>query len=129
MEIEKLYLDTHALVWLYATGAQNFSPQAVHSIEAASRLLISPIVEMETELLYEIGKITVPAAVIVHYLSERIDLRVCIHPFHRVVAQSVEMKWTRDPFDRLITAQASLERDHLLTKDRSIRAQYPHAVW
>jgi PIN domain nuclease of toxin-antitoxin system len=129
VEIEKLYLDTHALVWLYASGIQNFSPQAVDCIEAASRLLISPIVEMETELLYEIGKITVPAAVIVHYLSERIDLRICSHPFHRVVAQSLEMKWTRDPFDRLITAQASLERDHLLTKDRNIRTQYPYAAW
>ena len=39
------------------------------------------------------------------------------------------MKWTRDPFDRLITAQAALDDSPLLTKDDTIHTYYPEAVW
>jgi PIN domain nuclease of toxin-antitoxin system len=39
------------------------------------------------------------------------------------------MKWTRDPFDRLITAQAALGESTLLTKDDTIRTNYANAVW
>ncbi|MCF7950382.1 MAG: hypothetical protein K9L57_01970 [Spirochaetaceae bacterium] len=38
-------------------------------------------------------------------------------------------KWTRDPFDRLITAQADIQAASLLTKDGTIRTHYPKAVW
>jgi PIN domain nuclease of toxin-antitoxin system len=37
--------------------------------------------------------------------------------------------WTRDPFDRLITAQAAVGSDVLITKDATITANYPRAVW
>jgi PIN domain nuclease of toxin-antitoxin system len=46
-----------------------------------------------------------------------------------VVARARELRWTRDPFDRLITAQAAIGEDVLLTADESIRARYPHAEW
>ena len=36
------------------------------------------------------------------------------------------MSWTRDPFDRVITAQAALEQDRLITKDRVILEKYEH---
>ena len=39
------------------------------------------------------------------------------------------MKWTRDPFDRLITAQAAVDDSPLLTKDDTIHTYYPKAVW
>ena len=37
--------------------------------------------------------------------------------------------WTRDPFDRIITAQADLEKATLITKDATIRAHYSRAMW
>ncbi len=42
---------------------------------------------------------------------------------------SRNFSWTRDPFDRIITAQASLNEALLITKDGSIRKNYARAVW
>ena len=39
------------------------------------------------------------------------------------------VKWTRDPFDRIITAQAELCGAKLLTKDRTIHNYYVNAAW
>jgi PIN domain nuclease of toxin-antitoxin system len=38
------------------------------------------------------------------------------------------MKWTRDPFDRIIAAQAAVDATPLLTRDRIILSNYPHAI-
>jgi PIN domain nuclease of toxin-antitoxin system len=46
-----------------------------------------------------------------------------------VVKKSIGMKWTRDPFDRLITAHAAIDESPLLTKDDTIHTYYPGAVW
>ena len=37
--------------------------------------------------------------------------------------------WTRDPFDRMIVAQAALREAPLLTKDRVLHEHYDRAVW
>lgn len=37
--------------------------------------------------------------------------------------------WTRDPFDRIITAQAAVCGAVLLTRDERIRANYRQALW
>lgn len=37
--------------------------------------------------------------------------------------------WTRDPFDRTITAQAARVGAFLLTRDETIRRHYAAAVW
>lgn len=129
MDLQELYLDTHVLVWLYAQGAHSFSKQALDYLDSAQYLLISPMVTLEIEFLYEIEKITRPSSTIVHYLSENLGISVCTKPFSRVAVQAMDIKWTRDPFDRLITAQAELDQSYLLTKDRFIHQHYQHAIW
>ena len=42
---------------------------------------------------------------------------------------AAEETWTRDPFDRVIVAQARLRGAPLLTKDRAIHAGYERAIW
>ena len=58
-----------------------------------------------------------------------IQIGVCSKPFAAVVRKAIGMKWTHDPFDRLITAQAALDESPLLTKDDTIHTYYPEAVW
>ena len=43
--------------------------------------------------------------------------------------QSLEIDWTRDPFDRLIVAQAIAADGFLLTKDRTILNHSVAALW
>ena len=124
-----IYLDTHVVVWLYAFAAGKISERALELIEGSARVLISPMVLLELELLYEIGKITVLPLTVCGYLAERIQLEICGRDFQEVVKIAVQQTWTRDPFDRLITAQAALQNDILITKDRLIRDGYARAMW
>ncbi|MEI9811179.1 MAG: hypothetical protein WDO18_00250 [Acidobacteriota bacterium] len=43
-------------------------------------------------------------------------------------AQPRPERWTRDPFDRMIVAQARLAKAHLITRDTIIQTHYPKAI-
>lgn len=124
-----LYLDTHVVAWLYQDGAARLTPDGVRSVEAAERLLVSPMVELELEYLHEISRINCPAQDILDTLRRDIGLETCKQPFATVVGAAVKLGWTRDPFDRLIVAQATHSAAPLLTADRHIHANYEHAIW
>jgi len=123
-----IYLDTHAAVWLVAGLTDKFPERAREAIEG-SKLGVSPMVVLEMQYLYEIGRVRLPAEDALAGLRGSGDLCVADTPFHRVVERALASAWTRDPFDRLIVAQADLEGAPLLTKDRFIHQHYPRALW
>ena len=43
--------------------------------------------------------------------------------------EASQLSWTRDPFDRIITAQSAIDRSTLITKDKIIQKHYEYAVW
>jgi len=124
-----IYLDTHVAVWLYSSGAQSLSPRAAELIEESDDLRISPMVRLELQYLYEIGRVGEPAATVMDALHMSLGLAVCRAPFAAVVGAAEGLGWTRDPFDRLIVAQAALHGATLLTKDDDLHEHYAGAVW
>ena len=62
-------------------------------------------------------------------LSSSIDLNLCQLPFIRIITEAIQQNWTRDPFDRIITATAIAQSALLLTKDRIILDNYSKAIW
>lgn len=46
-----------------------------------------------------------------------------------VVEAATGISWTRDPFDRLISAHAIVANAPLITADETIRANLPLATW
>lgn len=123
-----MYLDTHVVVWLYQKDEQRISRVARQLIES-SDLLVSPMVLLELEYLFETGRTKAGAGEVYDYLHHTIQVGVCNKPYAAVARKAIGMKWTRDPFDRLITAQAALGGSPLLTKDDTIHTHYPEAVW
>lgn len=123
-----IYLDTNVVLWL-AGAPEELSETATVRIDEAERLLVSPMVALEIEYLYEIGRIHEPASSVLEHLGRYLNLEVCDRAFAKVAEKARGLKWTRDPFDRLITAQAALAEDPLLTRDKLIRANYARAVW
>jgi PIN domain nuclease of toxin-antitoxin system len=123
------YLDTHVVLWLSAGRADQLSDRAEKALLSAKELRISPMVELELHLLYEIDRVHAPPAQILTRLGAQVGLAVCDAPFGAVVREAASLVWTRDPFDRLIVAQAMLVSAPLLTKDALIRKHYPKAVW
>lgn len=123
-----IYLDTHVVVWLYAGQLERFSDET-QALLNEHDLRICPIVQLELQYLHEIERITVDAQTILTDLAARIGLQVCDKRFQAVVAEAGNVSWTRDPFDRLIVANASLNNNILISKDKSILSNYPHAKW
>ena len=123
-----IYLDTHVVVWLYSKGKSAIPQIAVDAIRA-QEVKISPMVHLELQYLYEIGRVSTPAAVVYDELAGTIGLAICDKAFLAVVTEANKQSWTRDPFDRIIVAQAALSDDSLVTKDAIIHKHYPNTLW
>jgi PIN domain nuclease of toxin-antitoxin system len=122
------YLDTHVVVDLYDGNRSALSRRAQTAIDREDDLRISPLVLLELEYLHEIKRIRVPAVRIANELQAVVGLGVCDTPFPLVVHQALEERWTRDPFDRMIVAQARFNDASLITLDRLILDHYTRAL-
>ncbi len=124
------YLDTNVAVWLAQGSLDRISPKAQKGIDRAANLLLSPIVLIELEYLYEIGRILLSASELKLKLEHEAGTRMCDLDFLSVAQVAVNEKWTRDPFDRIIVAQAKANGlSPLISADEEIRKQYRRAVW
>lgn len=121
-------LDTHVVVWLYTGEIERLSAAAVEAIEGHVPC-ISPMVQLELTHLHEIGRLTVSGAEIVGDLQERIGLRLSDASMSAVVHAAASLSWTRDPFDRMIVADAVVAATDLVTKDELIRSNITFARW
>lgn len=122
-----VHLDTHVVMWLFAGDRRRLKP--VWKTLDRSDLVLSPMAVVELQFLHEIGRAKAPAEEVVAALVERVGLRVSDAPFAQVALAAVDQSWTRDPFDRLIVANAAVERKRLVTSDETVRAHYPRAIW
>ena len=123
---KRVYLDTHIVVWLY-NGEVNRFTEKIKKLINSSSLYVSEFVRLELGYLFEIGRIKEKADIIINTLSDEIGLLRCKRPMSQVVTQSLQQKWTRDPFDRIITSTASIGDDYLLTYDEGILKHYKYA--
>lgn len=67
-------LDTHAVVWLYSGDLHLFSAKGCQLMEE-NDLVISPIVLLELQYLFEIQRITAEPTIVFDSLSESVGLR------------------------------------------------------
>jgi PIN domain nuclease of toxin-antitoxin system len=122
------YLDTHAAIRL-SRGRGRIGRDAAKLIERCE-LLVSPMVLVELEYLYEIGRLTLPAKDILRKLEHEIGLGLCDLSFADVARAALDEKWTRDAFDRMIVAQARLRGlAPLISADELVAEHYPRTVW
>jgi len=127
--MEKLvYCDTHVIALLYIRDL-SFLPRQANRLLESGHLLISPMVLVELEYLYEVGKTKTGAEKIFKELEKTLGLKICDQKFINVAYGSLKQSWTRDPFDRLIVAQAAMTNSSLITRDEEIHKHYTHAVW
>jgi PIN domain nuclease of toxin-antitoxin system len=123
-----IYLDTHIVVWYHANDRRRFS-DAIQTLMNQHDWYISPIVRLELQYLHEIGRINPTADTVIDAMSQHVGLAICTKPFNDVISVATQLTWTRDPFDRLLVAHASLNDDMLITSDQKIRTNYDYAQW
>jgi PIN domain nuclease of toxin-antitoxin system len=123
------YLDTNVAIFLHSGNVTQLTQRATEQIESAD-LLVSAMVMLELEMLYEKGTIKYAASQILSDLNQQIGLSVCQFPMAVVMNAALRVKWTREPGDRIIVANAIANNDApLVTSDRKIHERYPNAIW
>lgn len=95
----------------------------------SNALLVSPMVRLELQYLYEIKRINDMPDKILNELAQSIELKICGKHWNDIVTIANGIDFTRDAFDRLIVAHAKLNNNYLITKDTHIRQNYPNALW
>jgi PIN domain nuclease of toxin-antitoxin system len=114
--------------WLYE-GADRRIPAPVRELLDSGDPFVSPLVELELTYLYEVGRVTEPAAAPLAALERTIGLRTAEASLSAVTRAAAEIQWARDPFDRMIAAQAIVAGAPLVTADRTILEHLPLATW
>lgn len=79
--------------------------------------------------MHEIGRARDSAPMMLAALSRSIGLEVADISLAEVANTAVGLTWTRDPFDRMIAAQAIVADVLLVTADRTILKHLPQATW
>lgn len=120
-------LDTHIAAAIYDGRTAGLSPKALRAIDREP-VLLSPAVLLELELLHEIGRLRIGAQAIARELDSQLAIRVATDRFQDVVAAALALAFTRDPFDRLIVAHATLSKAPLVTHDALLQRHYPAAL-
>jgi PIN domain nuclease of toxin-antitoxin system len=126
--LEIAYLDTHIIVALFKGNSSYFSTNAVKTINE-NNLYFASISKLELQLFFEIGRLQYAPGIILNELSKNIGLCEGIYSYTEVTDKSLEINFTRDPFDRMIVAESAIDSNPLITKDENILQNYTNAIW
>ena len=115
----RLLLDTHVVLW-QLSGAQSLGVRARETIASASELAFSVVSFAEIGVKAAVGKLAVPDDLHAHVVGT--GLRVLgLSADHGLAVASLPLHH-RDPFDRLLIAQARHEGLTLVTADTRLYA-------
>lgn len=120
-----LLLDTHAFLWLIA-GDARLPPSAQRLIDSAAVVLLSAASVWEAELKRAAGRLAVPPLA-----SAARAAGIGVLPItaeHAEAAAHLPLHH-RDPFDRMLVAQAEVEALVLVSKDDAIRRYGAAVAW
>jgi PIN domain nuclease of toxin-antitoxin system len=115
----RLLLDTQVVLW-QLEGSRTVERAAREAIEHATELLFSVVSFAEIGVKAAIGKLSFPRDLHDHVLHS--GLRVLgLAPDHGLAVADLP-RHHRDPFDRLLIAQARCERLTIVSADRRFAA-------
>ena len=123
-----IFLDTHAVIWLYSGQLDLFNPKILKLINT-EQVCISHIVKLEIQYLYEIKRVKYESNLIIDTLIDEIGLMFSDNNFDSIVRQALQLSFTRDPYDRIIVADASINNSKLISKDRNLKKHYKKTIW
>jgi PIN domain nuclease of toxin-antitoxin system len=120
----KLLLDTRTWLWMQAS-LERFSPKAREMVDNQDNvLLLSPVSAWEIATKYTLGRLTLPMPPEEYVPSRMKSSGVDALPLqHSHALQVATLPWHhRNPFDRLLIAQAQVEGIPILSANRQLAA-------
>ena len=120
----KLLLDTQCWLWLNA-ARKRISGRLLEQLERAeTERFLSAASAWEIAIKFALGKLPLPEAPATYVPRRLLDTRTTVIPISdRHALHVAELPpHHRDPFDRLIIAQAQIERLRIVTADPQFEA-------
>ncbi len=122
-------LDTQVFLWFFETP-ERLSPEAIEALtDSDTTLYLSPASAWEIAIKWQLGKLTLPYPP-QRYVPSRVALllaKTLPITIEHTLAVAELAPHHRDPFDRLLVAQAVHDGMVLITADR-IFERYPVAM-
>jgi PIN domain nuclease of toxin-antitoxin system len=115
----RLLLDTHVMLW-QLSGARSLGVRARELIGEATELAFSVVSFAEIGVKAAVGKLEVPGDLHGHVLETGVHV-LSLSADHGLAVASLPLHH-RDPFDRLLIAQARQDGLTLVTADTRIHA-------
>ena len=127
----RLLLDTHTLLWL-AFDDKKLSSRALRLVRTASNsVLVSAASAWEIATKYRLGKLNFARAMVENFVprvtAAGFEL-LPVSPEHALRAGLLAGEH-RDPFDRMLAAQALLEGLPILSADQQLEAFGVRRIW
>ena len=123
--MKPLLLDTHVLLW-WLLDAPELSASAKSAIaQGAQRVFVSAASSWELAIKYRLGKLPLAGDIVENlprYLRKERFVVLPIALDHTLAAGALPGPH-RDPFDRMLIAQAQIEKLRLVSRD-SVFAEY-----
>lgn len=116
-----LLLDTHFLLWIVRRSRRL---AAFPWLERYRPWGVSPLSFLEVQFLGEIGRLPVRGPDFMAAVMNDPRFTVDDVPLVALVRHALAMTWTRDPFDRFLTAHSAVRRVPFCTLDREIRRHH-----
>jgi PIN domain nuclease of toxin-antitoxin system len=111
----RLLLDTHALIWILSEDPQLTSEARAAISDPEAFVAVSPASAWEIEIKRALGKLDAPHDLVQQVADARfVPLSITLE--HAVAAGALPQHH-RDPFDRMLIAQAQLESLTIVTRD------------
>jgi PIN domain nuclease of toxin-antitoxin system len=127
----KLLLDTHVFLWA-VMEPRLLSAKIRRLLEdPTTGIVVSAASAWEIATKFRLGKLPGAAAVVADYAAAIRGMqaqRLAIRDNHALRAGSLRQAH-RDPFDRLLVAQAEIEELVLVSKDRALRQFGVTLLW
>lgn len=123
-----LLLDTHALIWAL-DAPERLPHQVLHLFdERGVTVFASAVSSWEIAIKVALGRLVFPLAGLPRALADAAFMELPVRVAHALETAQLPAIH-RDPFDRLLVAQARCERLTLVTRDAHLRRYHIDIFW
>lgn len=126
-----LLLDTHALLWLLLKDRRMPHQTALAIVDRSNTIFVSSISGLEIATKVSLGKLPGAEWISRAFVTLCADfdfVELPVNSAHAVMAGEFRLVH-KDPFDRVLAAQAIVEGFGLVTDDRAMEALGARVVW
>lgn len=123
---DRLVLDSHVFLW-WRSEPDRLTAEARKAIASADIVFVSVVTAWELAIKTALGRLRLPESVeagVVASNFEKLGLT-----FTHTEAVATLPQHHRDPFDRMLVAQAITENLVLVSRDRALEAYEARIIW